>query len=186
MFRSECETLNTSFIKLKDFHVLEQNTYWFVIFIIRWLWILLFLKKLHIWLSRCDGNNDSKVWVRHVAILFWYEVLLSIFKKNSPITFHVISSQSNGLTSFFGFLTPQAVLEEVDDAPAKPGNATVDAGDGNLNVVQITVFVWSREVVRAEGAEQQGEKKIQNLWTDKHQVLLGLNFTNDQIIYALL
>ena len=82
----------------------------------------------------------------------------------------MISNQFDVRTGLFGLLlsTPQTVMEEADDARREPGEAVVDAGDGYLNVIQVTVFIWSREVVGAEGAEQQGEEEIQYLSAHKY------------------
>lgn len=81
----------------------------------------------------------------------------------------MIADQLDGLTGFFGLLLLplRAAVEEVADTRHEPGDTGLDSGDGDLDVIQITVFVWSREVVRAEGAEQQGQKEIQHLLTDK-------------------
>lgn len=142
----------------------KGKTYRFIVFILRCVRIL-FLKELYIRLSRGDGNNDSQVGVCHVAVLLWDDVLLSIQSKNSPIAFHVISYEPNGLIGLFGLplLSFEASIEEVRDTRDQPGDAAGDAGDGDLDVVQVTVFVWSREVVGAEGAEQQGQEEIQHL-----------------------
>lgn len=92
----------------------------------------------------------------------------------------MISNQLDGLTGFFSLLilTLQAAVEEVGDACGKPGDTGLDTADGDLDVVQIAVFVWSREVVGAEGAEQQGQKKIQHLLTDIYYVTLHLLWRN--------
>lgn len=73
-----------------------------------------------------------------------------------------------GLTGLFGLLLlpPEASIEEVRDAGDQPRNSGGDAGDGDLDVVQIAVLVRSGQVVRAEGAEQQGQEKIQHLQTN--------------------
>lgn len=77
----------------------------------------------------------------------------------------MIYGHLDALVGFFGlvFLTPEAAVIEANDAAEEPRDARMDAGDGDLNVVQISIFVWSREVVGAEGAEQQGQKEIQHL-----------------------
>lgn len=61
----------------------------------------------------------------------------------------MISDRLEGLTGFLGFVfsTLQAPVAEVDDACDNPGKAGMDASDGNLNVIQVPVFVWSREIV---------------------------------------
>lgn len=142
----------------------KGKTYRFIVFILRCVRILLF-KELYIRLSRRDGNNHSQVGVCHVALLLWDDVLLSIQSKNSPIAFYVISYEPNGLIGLLGLplLTLEASIEEVHDTRDQPGDAGCDAGDGDLDVVQVTVFIRSRKVVGAEGAEQQGQEEIQHL-----------------------
>lgn len=73
-----------------------------------------------------------------------------------------------GLTGLFGLLllSFEASIKEVRDAGDQPRDSGGDAGDGNLDVVQIAVLVRSGQVVGAEGAEQQGQEKIQHLQTN--------------------
>lgn len=79
--------------------------------------------------------------------------------------------------------TLQAAVEEVDDARGEPGDTGLDAGDGDLDVVQIAILFRSREVVGAEGAEQQRQKKIQHLWTERCCVTLHLAGTDGDIVH---
>lgn len=79
----------------------------------------------------------------------------------------MISNQLKGQIGLFALplLTLQAVVEEVRGAGDQPGDPRSDAGDSDLDVVQIAVFVRSGEVVGTEGAEQQGQEKVQHLFT---------------------
>lgn len=81
----------------------------------------------------------------------------------------MITNQLGVLAAFVGFplLSLQAAVEDVDDDGGEPGDAAVDTSDSYLDVVQISVFIWSRQVVRAEGAEQQSQKEIQHLLADR-------------------
>lgn len=73
-----------------------------------------------------------------------------------------------GLTDLFGLLllSLEASIEEVHSAGDQPGDSGSDAGNGDLDVIQVTVLVRSGQVVRTEGAEQQGQEKIQHLQTN--------------------
>lgn len=83
----------------------------------------------------------------------------------------MVSHQPHGLTGLTGLfglllLPLEASIEEVHGAGDQPGDSGGDAGDGDLDVVQITVLIRSGQVVRTEGAEQQGQEKIQHLQTN--------------------
>lgn len=85
----------------------------------------------------------------------------------------MIANQLDGsLTDFHGLLLLafRVAVEEVTDVCHEPGDATIDAGDGDLDVIQIAVFIRGREVVRAEGAEQQGQEEIQHLLANKRRI----------------
>ena len=48
-----------------------------------------------------------------------------------------------------------------------PGQASGDPVDGDMQVVHLAVVVRSRQVVRAETAEEQSQEEVQQLQTDR-------------------
>lgn len=88
----------------------------------------------------------------------------------------MVYDQLNGLMSFLVVWLPMldSAVEDVGDARDHPGDASGDSGDGDLDVVQIAVFVGGREVVRTEGAEQQGQEQIQHLLNVTENIVFAL------------
>lgn len=50
----------------------------------------------------------------------------------------------------------QVPVEEVFDGVQQPSETEVDSSDGYLKVVHFSVVIWRCQIIRAEGAQQQG------------------------------
>ena len=89
-------------------------------------------------------------------------------------TFSIQTSQTDevlvlwwsGSTALVRVLLPQQSPELLQDPGRHPGNGPVDPIYGDLQVV-LSVFIWSRQVLTAEGAEQQSQEQVQDLKPDQ-------------------
>lgn len=62
-----------------------------------------------------------------------------------------------------GLGVPEDVAAEIPGGFFGVLKAPVDAGESELQVVHLPVLVWGREVVGAEGAQQQGKEQVEHL-----------------------
>lgn len=64
-----------------------------------------------------------------------------------------------------GLLRPlQEPTAEVPGGPLDKAQAPLDASQRQLEVVHLSILIGGCEVVCAEGAEQQGQEEVQDLW----------------------
>lgn len=143
------------------------------------LLLLLFLGKLHVGLSGRDGDADGEVGVGHVAVV----LPAALDDAGRPVSLGPVRllAQSLQLQHGFGLLgllpAPLEVpVEEVAERLPEPQHAALDASDGDLQVVHFAVLVRGREVVGAEGAEEQRQEQVQDLRTEEEAQKSSISF----------
>lgn len=151
---------------------------------------LLLILLLDIRLSHSNRNTNGQVRIGHKIIICNCWVFLSTFIPSILsvvllVVLHVLAELGGGvavhtvvegwvLGSEFhhGLLLSRGLGVPQDVAAEAPGSffgvlqAPVDAGEGELQVVHLPVIVRRREVVGAEGAQQQGQEQVQHLEGD--------------------
>lgn len=149
---------------------------------------LLLILLLDIRLSHSNGNADGQVRIGHKIIIrncwaFLPVLIHSILGVILLVVLHVFAELGGGVAVqavvegprvlgselHHGLLLSRGLGVPEDVAAEVPGGffgvleAPVDAGESELQVVQLPVLVRRREVVGAEGAQQQGKEQVEHL-----------------------